>query len=374
MLRIANELVKRGHTVDIFTMSWEGELPQEGIRTHLLPVTGWLNYRRYQRFIEQAHTQIAAANTSGDGYDYIVGFNRMHGLDAYFAADPCFKTRAFTQRNFLYRLTPRNKWFAECERAIFEDSASEILLLSNDEKVEFQRWYHTPDRQFHFIPPFLSAARLALQDKAEMRKHIREAFGFGDGDFIFLLVGSGFYMKGLDRAIKALAALPPALLANTRLLAVGQDNPKPFIKLAAGLGVQKNLHISKGRPDIPQLMQGADSYVHPAYRENTGLVLLEALASGLPVLATASCGYAHHIEQADAGLVAAMPFDQAAFNRLFEAMVTSSRRADWSKHGIAYAQTLMRANDGSAEARILNELAINKSALAAHDKAPNDEA
>ncbi|MES2553153.1 MAG: hypothetical protein V4588_05750, partial [Pseudomonadota bacterium] len=57
-------------------------------------------------------------------------------------------------------------------------------------------------------------------------------------------------------------------------------------------------------------------------------------------------------------------FDQAAFNRLFEAMVASSRRADWSRHGIAYAQTLMRANDGSAEALILSELAMNKSELA----------
>ena len=40
-----------------------------------------------------------------------------------------------------------------------------------------------------------------------MRAHLREAFGFDASDFVYLLTGSGFSMKGLDRAIEALAAM-----------------------------------------------------------------------------------------------------------------------------------------------------------------------
>jgi UDP-glucose:(heptosyl)LPS alpha-1,3-glucosyltransferase len=359
MLRTANELVKRGHTVEIYCMSWNGDLPTDGIHVHVMPATGLLNYQRYQKFIANAHAAIRQAGN----IDYIFGYNRMAGLDAHFAADPCFIERA-KQRSFLYRWLPRVKWFAECERVIFDAKAdTHILMVSEVEKAHFQHWYHTPASRFHFIPPFLSKERFQLQDKVLMRTHLREAFGFSKDDFVFMLTGSGFHMKGLDRAIHALAALPADYLSRVKLLAVGQDNPKPFENMAKKLGVANNLFISKGRPDIPQLMQGADICVHPAYRENTGLVILEALASGTPMLVTESCGYAHHVAESGAGKVMPLPFAQAQFNGLFKQMIDSADKPAWARNGLAHAQRLMEQNDGSAEANILIRLAEQKTAL-----------
>ena len=362
MLRTANELVNRGNSVDIYCLSWNGDLPGTGIAVHVIPTKGLFNYQRYQKFINQAQ---AAIEKVGD-YDFIFGYNRMAGLDAHFAADPCFMERA-KQRNFLYRWLPRVKWFAETERVIFDAaSTTEILMVSEAEKKHFQHWYHTPEVRFHFIPPYLSKARFELQDKALMRTQLRSAFGFANDDFVFMLTGSGFHMKGLDRAILALASLPPDYLTRVKLLAVGQDNPKPFEKMAKKLGVADNLVISKGRPDIPQLMQGADVCVHPAYRENTGLVILEALASAAPMLVTESCGYAYHIDEANAGKVVRLPFDQSQFNQAFKEMIDSPRKSEWAANGLAHARKLMEENDGSAEAKILIALAENKARNSGH--------
>ena len=132
------------------------------------------------------------------------------------------------------------------------------------------------------------------------------------------------------------------------------------MRMAQKLGVSDQLVIAKGRADIPWLMQGADLYVHPAYRENTGLVILEALAAGLPALVTETCGYGHHVLDADAGMVAAAPFDQQAFNTLFAQMLVSPETERWRQNGIAYASKLMQANDGRAEANILLTLASQK--------------
>lgn len=356
MLRTANELVNRGHTVEIFTMSWQGELPGTGISVNVMPAKGLLNYWRYQKFIAQAQ---AVIRQSGN-FDFIFGYNRMGGLDAHFAADPCFIERAHQQRSWLYRMTPRYRWFVECERAIFDANLkTQILAVSLSEKPHFQRWYGTQSERFHYIPPFLSPERFVLKDKAEMRKHLRDAFGFAAEDFVYLLTGSGFSMKGLDRAILAMAALPAELLKHTKLVAVGQDNPKHFAKMAEKLGLAEHVVISKGRSDIPQLMQGADICVHPAYRENTGLVILEGMACGAPMLVTESCGYAHHVTEAEAGLVSAVPFDQSGFNQQFLSMRTAnaSQRENWTKNGLRHAQQVMQANDGSAEAKILIALA-----------------
>jgi len=360
MLRTANELVKRGHAVEIFTMTWQGQLPDEmlpnHIKVHELPQNAWFNYQRYQRFIDATFALINASQ-----FDYVFGYNRMAGLDAHFAADPCFIERAHKQRHFLYRLLPRFKWFAACEKAVFSaELNTQILAVSLTEKPHFQHWYGTQSERFHYIPPFLSRERFVLQDKAKMRAHLRNAFGFAPHDFVFLLTGSGFAMKGLDRAILALAALPDAIRTHTKLVAVGQDNPKQFLKMAKNLGVQNHVVISKGRPDTPQLMQGADVCIHPAYRENTGLVILEGMASGAPMLVTASCGYAHHVADADAGIVSASPFNQTEFNQQFLQMIQTDDKAKWSQNGLVYVQQIMQANDGSAEAEILIALAGKK--------------
>jgi UDP-glucose:(heptosyl)LPS alpha-1,3-glucosyltransferase len=355
MLRTANELVKRGHAVEVFTMSWQGEQPQ-GIKVHILPQTGWFNYQRYQKFIDACFAQIKR-----EKFDYIFGYNRMAGLDAHFAADPCFIERMHMQRSFLSRITPRYKWFQRCEQAIFSSEAkTQILAVSLTEQPHFAKWYGTQKERFHYIPPFLSPERFMLEDKAEMRKHLRDAFHFGTDDFVYLLTGSGFHMKGLDRAILALAALPAALRANTRLVAVGQDNPRDFEKLAKKLGLEEHVIISKGRPDVPQLMQGADVCTHPARRENTGLVILEGMACGAPMLVTASCGYAHYVAEAGAGIVSELPFSQEKFNAQFLEMRQSEQKQKWAASGLQLARQLMQENDGSAEAEILIRLAEAK--------------
>src|SRR5690606_31548307 len=146
MLRIAREVTKRGHQVEIFTISWDGDLPDGDIRVHVIPEHGLFNYVKYRRFIAEAYRRIAEAAGQSRASTLIVGFNRMAGLDAYFAADPCFIERAHAQRNWLYRLTPRYRWFVQCEEAIFRpQAATEVLLLSDIEKQHFQKWYGTQE-------------------------------------------------------------------------------------------------------------------------------------------------------------------------------------------------------------------------------------
>lgn len=359
MLRTANNLAGMGHRVDIYTLSWEGDLPGPGITVHVVPVRAWFNYRKYQKFIDLVRQRIA----QDPAVDLVFGYNRMPGLDAHFAADPCFIERSRRQRSALYRLTPRYRWFAAMEKAVFSAATDcDILMVSRAEIPLFQRWHGTQDSRFHYIPPYLSRERMALQDREQMRSYLREAFGLAASARVVLLVGSGFAMKGLDRAIRAMAALSPEERRDLHLIAVGQDNPRAFEKLAARLGVAANLIVSKGRPDIPWLMQGADFQVHPAYRENTGLVILEGMASGLPLLVTESCGYAHHVQDAGAGLVCPYPFDQAEFDRLFHRMLTGGQRETWRAQGLAYAGQIMQQNDGRAEADILVGLAERKKA------------
>ena len=80
---------------------------------------------------------------------------------------------------------------------------------------------------------------------------------------------------------------------------IGQNSPGRFGLLARQLGVVDRVHFLGGRHDVPDFLLASDLLVHPAYAENTGTVLLEAMVSGLPVLTTDVCGYAFHIQKAN---------------------------------------------------------------------------
>src|SRR5690606_20736411 len=103
-----------------------------------------------------------------------IGFNKLPGLDVYYAADPCFEARARESRSPIYRLSSRYRTFAAFERAVFAPEAgTTILVLTDRQRADFQRWYGTPSERFHRVPPGVSRDRRAGPDAAALRRALR---------------------------------------------------------------------------------------------------------------------------------------------------------------------------------------------------------
>ena len=334
-MRIALECQRRGHAIRVYAMIWEGEVP-DGFEVLIAPVKALFNHTRNERFTAWVEADLARRPV-----DRVIGFNKMPGLDVYYAADPCFEDKAQTLRNPIYRRWGRYKHFAEYERAVFDPQAkTEILMISEVQQPLFVKHYGTQAERFHLLPPGIAADRRAPANAAAIRAEFREEFELRPDELLLVQIGSGFKTKGVDRSLKALAALPRALRKRTRLIAIGQDDPKPFLLQVKALGLSDNVQILKGRSDIPRFLLGADLLIHPAYNENTGTVLLEAVVAGLPVLVTDVCGYAHYIDEARAGRVVPSPFEQERFNALLKEMLEDdAARAEWSRNGLAFADS-----------------------------------
>jgi sugar transferase (PEP-CTERM/EpsH1 system associated) len=95
----------------------------------------------------------------------------------------------------------------------------------------------------------------------------------------------------LLRAFAALAASAPALAANARLAIVG-DGPllADLRALAATLGVDGTTWFAGERTDVPALLRALDLFVLPSRNEGISNTILEAMASGIPVVASAVGG------------------------------------------------------------------------------------
>lgn len=334
-LRIALACQARGNAIRVYTLEWRGDVPP-GFEVVRVPVKALSNARRYEKFTAWVQDDLGK-----HAADRVIGFNKMPGLDVYFAADPCYEEKTRSLRNWLYRLSARYRHFSAYEGAVFSRrSRTEILMISRLQQPFFEKHYGTPAERFHLLPPGISPDRRAPANADELRADFRREFGLKNEDLLLLQIGSGFKTKGLDRSLKALASLPDNLRGRTRLMAIGDDEPTYFERQAAALGLADRVSVLRGRSDIPRFLLGADVLIHPAYNENTGTVLLEALVAGLPVLTTAVCGYAHFIEEAGGGVVIPEPFAQTVLNETLALMLTDKEaRAGWQAKALAFART-----------------------------------
>lgn len=334
-LRTALKLLEKGFRVRVYTLSWDGPVPT-GIDLVVVRANGIGNHRRYARFHREVFRRLQK-----DPVVCVVGFNKMPGLDVYYAADPCYGAKTRAAGIGWVRWLPRYRYFAGAERAVFErGSNTRILLIAPGQQAAFEQHYGTEPERFRLLPPGITRDRMAGEDAASLRSSLRAELDIGSHELLILLVGSGFLTKGLDRALLALSGLPPDLAARTRLVAIGEDNPRRHLHLARRLGVADRCRILPGRDDVPRFLQGADVLVHPAYAETAGNVLIEAIAAGLPLIVTSVCGNAPYVEAARAGRVLPEPFRQEEFNATLIALLRDDGgRSELRRNGIAFART-----------------------------------
>ncbi len=334
-LNISKQALVSGHHVDVFTRSWEGDIP-EGLQVNILACKGWSNHALAKKYVQQLQQELARQR-----YDVIVGFNRMPGLDVYYNADVSFVVQARKKHGALNRLLPRYRVFAAFERAVFEAaSTTHIMYISPSVKADYQREYHTPEARWHALPPGINKQRIDAALAANDRAATRAELKLPADATLLVMVGSDFKRKGVDRALYALAALPVNVRETTALLVIGQGDIEGYKKLAQRLAVDSRLRLLGPCNDVPRFLAAADMLLHPALSETAGNAIVEGLVAGLPVLVTASCGFSFHVQAADAGLlIADEPYQQDEFNKLLLQAITSDQRPHWQANARNYAAT-----------------------------------
>ncbi len=346
-LRIVEECRERDHDLHVYVSEWQGPRP-EGISVNLLPVLPLSNHSRLDSF----YRQFRKARRSGR-FDAVIGFNKMPGLDLYYGGDICYAEKMAMRSTPLHLLTPRYYGFRSFERAVFGmHSHTVILSLSEREKGIYQQHYCTAESRFIALPPTLDKSRISGVASRENMMEKRRELGIRDDQKLLLFMGSGFRTKGLDRVLLAMAALPHEIRDTVRLLVVGQDRERPYRGLVSGNRLTRHVRFLGGRDDVMEIMAAGDILIHPAYRETTGTVLIEAMIAGLPILVTDVCGYADHVARANAGIVLKSPFDQGTMNRMLGSMLVSENRKLWCENGRRYARDpgLCRMPEEAADA------------------------
>lgn len=153
------------------------------------------------------------------------------------------------------------------------------------------------------------------------------------GRLVLLFSAHNFRLKGLYDLFEALAqALAQGL--DAELLVAGAGNRGEARRQAVRCGVAGRVRLlgALARSDMSRLYRACDLLVHPSYSDHSSLAVLEALASGRPVITSARDGAAEWLQQGVQGWILARPGDPAA---LAAALLTLGNRARLTAMGEA---------------------------------------
>jgi glycosyltransferase involved in cell wall biosynthesis len=185
------------------------------------------------------------------------------------------------------------------ERICYERNRGAVYAcVSGGVAAEMRRHYPSATRSTVTIHNGVDLDAFTPGARAQEAAAFRAELGLAPGRLLASFVGSEWERKGLEHAIGALARAP-----EWDLLVAGAGDGERYRSLAASLGVGEAVHMIGVTRDVPLVLAASDALVFPSSYEAFPLVVLEAAASGLPILTTPLNGVTELIEDGRSGFL-----------------------------------------------------------------------
>lgn len=181
-----------------------------------------------------------------------------------------------------------------------------MLALSQQTLADFQKIHGVPPEQIRLGYNGVDQTRFSPSHRAEYRESVRSWLGIDDDTVLLLIVAHNFVLKGVPTLLRVMGRLA-ARGRPVHLAVVGGKRVRRYERAAARLGAADAITFTGTVHDTVPFYAAADVYVHPTFHDTCSLVVLEALASGLPVITSRLNGAAELISEGVEGYVVPDP-------------------------------------------------------------------
>ena len=255
-----------------------------------------------------------------ENFDLVQSHERIACCDVYRAGDGVHREWLAQRGRILsplgrlkVALNPYHAYVKQAEAALFRSPRLRAVICnSRMAKDEIHTWFQVPDETLHVIYSGVDTQRFHPALRERHRAAFRAEQRIPDAATVFLYVGSGFERKGVAPLIKAFSTLPDTAY----LVVVGNDKRKTHYEtLADQCGAAVRIRFLGALKDVTPCYGAADVFVLPTLYDPFPNVILEAMASGLPVITSTKSGGAELIEPGKSGYICdALDIDALAGN------------------------------------------------------------
>ena len=198
--------------------------------------------------------------------------------------------------------------------------------------------------------------------------HFRNRLGLEPSDLVGLFVGHNFALKGLRPLLRALGARNRPGARPVHLLVCGGGPVARYRRMARSLGVDQTVHFLGFHDDIRECFAASDFFVMPSYYDPCSLVVLEALACGLPVITTAKNGASELYGDGREGYILTSPDAQGELVAALEHMTDDARRRAMSARAAMVGAEHAFDHHVAALVRVFEEVAAERGNHPGHGK------
>jgi UDP-glucose:(heptosyl)LPS alpha-1,3-glucosyltransferase len=190
------------------------------------------------------------------------------------------------------------------ENRIYRRSTVSLAAVSASAATLLDKYFHPASVRVirHGVDTQAFSVTRRLAERPVTRKH----FNLSDEDFALLLIGNDWRTKGLAALLQSLALIREL---PWKLLVVGRDVPDPYDKTIRDYGISGRVIFFPPSPNVMQFYAAADAYVGPSLEDAYGLPVLEAMACGLPVIASSRAGVSEIMDDGISGIILRDPRD-----------------------------------------------------------------
>jgi UDP-glucose:(heptosyl)LPS alpha-1,3-glucosyltransferase len=328
---LTRRLVADGHAVHLYACRWNAAslLPQ--LACHRLNVPRGPRFLRPWRFAAACERALA-----GSHHDVTVGFDKTWGQDVLYpqgglhaaSADHNIRKHSSAVVRTLARVAKRldlaANSFARLERRQYLGTDSTIIVNSDMVRDHFRHYYCIPAQRLHVVRSAIDPARFHAADRPRIRAEWRSRWQVRPNDTLALFVAMNYHLKGLEPLLHAVALVPRE--RPFRLAVVGHPNSAGYQRLARRLGVADRVVFHGFCAETRNCYFAADFLVHPTFYDPCSLVVLEALACGLPAVTSRYNGASELLAPRD-GLLIDDPHDHARLADCLTRMTDCEHRA-----------------------------------------------
>jgi UDP-glucose:(heptosyl)LPS alpha-1,3-glucosyltransferase len=319
--------------VHVFANRWAGT--PERIVFHPVPIIRFPKFLTTPSFAWFAGRAISAAGP----------FDLIHTHDRIFRAD-LYTMHGIPHRWWVREV--RRKGLSLFDRALarVEDrlvaggGCRRFLAVSEQARKIFLDEYPIDPARVTVVHPGIDASSYAKLDRERCRREIRGRFGIGLDEPLILFVSMNFAIKGLDHLLRGLGCLrekDPSV--RFRLLVVGRGDEKRYRGMACDLGIGDSVLFAGAvaREKLPEFYLAGDLYAMLSRFDTFGMVVLEAMAAGLPVLISGSVGARDIVREGENGFVVENPADPEAVAERIGAMLHGKTRERMGREALKTA-------------------------------------
>ncbi len=368
---LARELCRQGYVVDVFTRSEDECQPQVkhdlgngGRVIHIkagpeVPVRPPEIIAHIDEFVAGV---LAFAKTEKATYDVIHSHYYLSGLVAEKLKAAWLKNEQrhvpivqmfHTLGHMKNKINPRPEERApqariDAESHIIQNVADVLISATPAEVEQLQTLYGADKNKITILPPGVALDRFQKIDRTFAKRKI----GIDPNGFNIMFVGRIEPLKGIDTLIEAASVLRehhPIEMATAHFTIVGGDPwaENPAIEMARLQALRHELNVeelvgfvgAKNQQELPNYYAAADVVVMPSHYESFGMVALEAMAMGTPVIASEVGGLAYLVQDGQTGFHIPPRSADALAHRLCDLLFNPPLRKQLGDQAEEYAQT-----------------------------------